>query len=381
MRRRTFLISLPAVAAACTPVREPGSETRPAATPEVTAPESVTQEDVDSPMNTSLLPWKWDRGSGGWGEARAQRTSFETPEGRYELGLLARPPADTGTHERFGITYRDLEDHLLWEAELGRPFVPAGVMARTEDRLYATHHSSIASGGSVSSVDLATGRVLWTTPLRALGPIAHDKYRNETQIEVDARGVVVYGNEAQGEYTEILDPDTGQALSVSTPDPRFARLVWEGKSPDAPYDFPKGPSELATDDTHYVLTSGEKLDEPARLERFDGHETAWTTRVRNEGSCGAASMRMVGERLWVAYHCVISSGTQLLVIDPASGEVVKDVPVHGLGSIAHSEYFSEVRLDVLHGHVVVRGREAAGRYIEVIEPETFATLVNLTFRD
>ncbi len=379
MRRRTFLISLPAVVAACTPVREPGSE--PAPTPTVIAPEVEAIQDVDSPTNTSVLPWKWDRGPGGWGETRAQRTTFETPQGRYELGLLPRPPADVQTHERFGITYRDLEDHVLWEAELSRPFVPAGAMARTEDRLYATHHSAIASGGHVSSIDMATGRVLWTTRLRALGSIAHDKYRNETQIEVDARGVVVYGNEAQGEYTEILDPDTGHTRSVTTPDPVFARLTWEGKGPDAPYEFPKGPSELAIDDTHYVLTSQEALGEPARLERYDGHELAWTTGIRNEGSCGAASMRVASGYLWVAYHCVISSGTQLLVVDPASGEVVQEVTVHGLGPVAHSEYFSEVQLDVVHGHVVVRGREAAGRYIEVIEPETLMTQVNLTFRD
>ncbi|MEM9453282.1 MAG: hypothetical protein AAGF11_03830 [Myxococcota bacterium] len=86
----------------------------------------------------------------------------------------------------------------------------------TGDRLYATHQSAIASGASVLAVDLASGHVLWTRP-----------------------------------------------------DLRFCQRQWEGKAPDAPFDFTRGPSELAIDDTHDVVTNPEGSEHPATLERID----------------------------------------------------------------------------------------------------------------
>lgn len=376
MLRRTLLLSLPLVAA-CTPAHKPApQDSPPRSLPEPPAPAvlEVTNHDF----------WRWDHGpegeDGSWGESQANRRVLTTSEGRYELRVLDGASTD-GTSGRFGIVYTRSDGEPGWEAELDRPFVPAGSMVSTGDRIYATHHSAIATGASVSAIDMATSRVRWTTQLEGLGPIGHSKYHNETQIAVDERGLVIYGNESQGQYTEVLDPQTGKSRSLARIDPRFTGMQWEGKGPEAPFDFSRGPSELTVGDTRYVVTDPEDLEQPATLRRLEGHQTAWTTSLRSQGSCGKAAMRMIDEQLWVAHYCAISSGTDLTVVDAQSGEIVRTVAVRALGPIAHSEYFNEVELDEHHGHVVVRGREAAGRYIEVIDPATGLARVSAVFWD
>ncbi|MEM9453283.1 MAG: hypothetical protein AAGF11_03835 [Myxococcota bacterium] len=80
-------------------------------------------------------------------------------------------------------------------------------------------------------------------------------------------------------------------------------------------------------------------------------------------------------------YCAASSGAELVAVDPDTGARVRTIAVHTLGPIAHSEYFNEVELDERHGHLVVYGREAAGRYIEVIDPQTGLARVNLRYWD
>lgn len=382
MLRRIVPLVLPLVAA-CTPTR-PATPKDPPSTVHELAPTPPVAEAVTPAPETASSPdlWHWDRGDGDWGDNLGKRTTVVAGDTTFTLGYLH--PAPAGQHqsdERFGIIRTGSDGAAAWQAELGEHFVATGAMVRDGDTLYATHHCGISSGAKVSAVDSTTGQVRWTVDLQALGPVEHSKYRNETQIELDERGLVIYGNEVQGAYTEVLDPATGTQRSHSLPDPRFVALPWEGKGPEAPYDHVITPTELAVGDTHYVLAASEDHRAPTTLTRIDGHETVWTTSVRNESSCNRAAMRMVANQLWVAIYCPFSSGVELLAIDLDSGRRTQDARVRGLGPIAHSEYFNEVQLDELHGHVLVRGREAAGRYIEVIDPATGVSRVVLTFRD
>ena len=384
MLRRTFVLSLPIVAA-CTPTRKVDPKESP-----VRSPPEPTRLAAHELPNDDF--WRWDHGPEGqsdrWGDSQAQRRMLVTSEGRYELReLTIDSPNAHAANTPFGLVHTDPQGEIRWVTELSRPFVPTGSMVSTGDRLYATHHCAIASGASVSAVDRASGRVLWTTELEGLGPIGHDKVRNETQIALDARGLVIYGNEAQGQYIEVLDPQTGTQRRLTRPDPRFCRMQWEGKAPEAPFDFARGPSELVVDDTHYVVTSPEDPQHPTTLERIDMHQSerqsVWITSLPGppSSSCDQAVMRMLDGVLWIARYCAASSGAELVAVDPDSGSPVRTIAVHALGPIAHSEYFNEVELDERHGHLVVRGREAAGRYIEVIDPQTGLARVNLRYWD
>lgn len=206
MLRRTFILSLPMVAA-CTPARKVDPKESPIRSPRE-PPRLAAQELPNDDF------WRWDQGPHGqpdsWGDSQAQRRTLVTSEGRYELReLTIDSPNARAADTPFGLVHTDPHGEIRWTAELSRPFVPTSSMVRAGDRLYATHHCAIASGASVSAVDRASGRVLWTTELEGLGPIGHDKYRNETRIALDPRGLVIYGNETQGQYIEILDPRTG----------------------------------------------------------------------------------------------------------------------------------------------------------------------------
>jgi len=375
MLRRTFLLALP-VAVACTPTRPSPAKDLPAS---VTLP---LPEGGPSPAPSSPDLWRWERGDGGWGESLVGRTVVVAGDATFTLGYLQ--PAPAGVHqddERFGITRLDPGPTPRWQADLGEHFVAAGAMVLAGDTIYATHHCSISSGAQVSAVSVETGQVRWTVDLQALGPVDHSKYRNETQIELDERGLVIYGNEAQGAYTEVLDPATGAQRSHGRPDPRFVGLAWEGEGAGAPFDHGSGPSSLMDGGTLFMVTPSDDGRAPTTLARIDGQEVAWTVVLEPNGSCNRAALRRLADQLWVASYCPFSSGVQLFAFDPDTGSRMVTANVRGLGPIAHSEYFNEVELDELDGHVIVRGREAAGRYIEVVNPATGVSRVSLVFRD
>lgn len=68
-------------------------------------------------------------------------------------------------------------------------------------------------GCKLVAIDLSTARELWRTELKAIGPVAHSKYRNQVWIEpFDEATVIVFGNEAYGKYIEIVDRKTGYTV-------------------------------------------------------------------------------------------------------------------------------------------------------------------------
>jgi hypothetical protein len=80
------------------------------------------------------------------------------------------------------------------------------------DTLYYASFQPSASGADIVAVDLTTGKQLWKTSLKGLGPIQHSGYHNVLNLEADDTVVTVFGNEAMGRYVEFLDPKTGKAL-------------------------------------------------------------------------------------------------------------------------------------------------------------------------
>ncbi len=77
--------------------------------------------------------------------------------------------------------------------------------------VYASFHRS-ASGATMIGVDLKTGKELWKTHLKGIGPVSHFRYSNLLNMEADGDTVTVFGNESYGKYVEILDTKTGKTV-------------------------------------------------------------------------------------------------------------------------------------------------------------------------
>jgi hypothetical protein len=81
-----------------------------------------------------------------------------------------------------------------------------------DDRLYyATFHPS-SSGGRIVAVDLAIGKELWTSELRALGGITHFAYHTVLSLDCNREVVTIIGNESMGRYIEFKRVDSGQTV-------------------------------------------------------------------------------------------------------------------------------------------------------------------------
>jgi hypothetical protein len=87
------------------------------------------------------------------------------------------------------------------------------VFTRAKEILYVAEYCPIATGCEVVAVDLKSGKQLWKTQLRGIGPTGHSKYLNLVNIETDGQIVIVTGNEAHGRYIEHLDIQTGKTLA------------------------------------------------------------------------------------------------------------------------------------------------------------------------
>lgn len=85
-----------------------------------------------------------------------------------------------------------------------------------DGKLYLAEFHQMVTGCQVESFDLKTGKSVWKTPLRGLGPIAHSKYYNRVLMRLEGKTLVIYGKESAGQYREVLDPKSGKMLDNAT---------------------------------------------------------------------------------------------------------------------------------------------------------------------
>ena len=269
---------------------------------------------------TGALPWRWVH------DAR----DGEFPEVREVVAGSARYQFLAEQH-RVRIIETG-EKGLQWSFELPRQGLDGGFLLLVGSRLYVAHHSHIASGARVYALNAETGALVWQADVHGLGPVDHSKYRNRVQLGADAEALFVYGHEAQGRYVEALDLETGKMLSNARVDDALAEIPWSFSLP-----------------------------EEAWPESVDGQATASAT---------------LGKTLFEVRYNVIASGAHLHAEGPGGRW---DVPLEGLGPIGHSEYFNAVEVRAEPGKIVVYGREAAGKYIEVRDPVAGRLLSNVRF--
>ncbi len=107
------------------------------------------------------------------------------------------------------VVLRILVDHkevFTYEAHDQTTFI------RLRSVMYIADYHQHRSGCSILAVDLSTGKQLWKTKLRALGPVGASKYSNSVIVAEESGRIIVYGNEANGRYIESLDMKTGELI-------------------------------------------------------------------------------------------------------------------------------------------------------------------------
>ena len=83
----------------------------------------------------------------------------------------------------------------------------------------------------------------------------------------------------------------------------------------------------------------------------------------------------------MAQYCTISSGVEVHAFDSETGKKQWQVRPYALGPVARSEYSNEVEFAIHSGNVVVYGKEAAGRYVEVLDTRTGQSMSSQIFRE
>lgn len=105
---------------------------------------------------------------------------------------------------------------LMWRHALPSSSMAEAALVVDQEKgaLYLVHYGVMSSGATVRALELGTGQERWATPVVGLGPISHSKYSNHVALKLVRGALVAYGNEAQGRYIEVFDPQTGKMLST-----------------------------------------------------------------------------------------------------------------------------------------------------------------------
>jgi outer membrane protein assembly factor BamB len=370
---RYLLIAAILVSCSRATVDEPG-QAPPSKAP-VAAPAASRPRPAPAPPATVEGVWRW----------RTKKDDPEfmnTPDLRVREDETYRFVTDTPHGAATAFVWRiDANSKTVWARELESQFVDAAAMAYADGRVFVAHHSHIASGCGLYALDADTGEVVWHSQLRGLGPVSHSKYRNRVQIRIDGDRIAVYGWESSGRYVEIVDAATGKTLSNSQPAEALAAIEWQWDSPER-RSFRAGPDTVSAAGGGSITYQPRDRPEPAELIKRDaGGGELWKTSFDSQGQCGTAAMLENGDDLYVVHYCSIASGARLYVFDTATGKLLRDDPLDGLGPIGHSEYFNDVEIRFLNAHIVVFGKEAAGRYIEARRASTSALVSSQVFSD
>lgn len=318
------------------------------------------------------------------GSADAPGWRWVTPHGvatAYEGSPLTRK--HNGAEYRLVASKRP--EHMTvsrvggWSVTLESRFVDAGYMVAHGDAIFVSHHSAIASGCTVISLDARSGKERWRTALLGLGPVDHSKYSNLVRLEVIGGQLVAFGLESQGRYVETLDLTSGKRVHNRQVAEAEATLPfsWRGPVPTGPPAPSKGPIVLKEDDATFGV--GRTMESHLILARRAGGKTSWQVTV-GKGSSTRVALLYQNAVVYCATWSAIATGATLRAVSAGSGKTLWERRVHGLGPIGHSQYYNSVQLSVWKGQVVVTGAEAGGRYVELIKAGAGNTISSQIFR-
>jgi len=111
-------------------------------------------------------------------------------------------------------------------------------------------------------------------------------------------------------------------------------------------------------------------EETIELQRLQATGTPlWIKRISAMGANAAVLLYRPG-KLYAALYSEIATGCRVLAQDAASGNVLWDTPLRGLGPSHHSKYSNLVQMRFIDDRLVVFGNESGGKYVEVLDPDS-----------
>jgi hypothetical protein len=81
------------------------------------------------------------------------------------------------------------------------------------EKLYIANYHPIATGSSLHCYDLTKKKVIWTADVKQINA-SHSEYYNSVVLGLYKDKVLMYGLEANGEYLQVFDADSGERLAV-----------------------------------------------------------------------------------------------------------------------------------------------------------------------
>ena len=324
----------------------------------------------------AVEPWRWETRKGDTNSESEPTLQvredeiYKYAEGGYDL-------------EGIGFVRRhDERGRASWQHSINHGQLSTVVkLAHADGRLFVALYSDYKGSFLLHALDTDTGDALWKTSVRGLGTESLVRAPADIQMRADKNRVTIYGRETQGLYIEVFDAKTGRVLSSTRPDESLASIEWQWEMPERT-QFRSGPNVLdAGAGVKYEYRPRRHPDSAELLKRDAKGAETWRAEIAGQGQCGTAAMLEYDRRLYLVHYCSISSGGELYAFDSATGKRLRRDHLDGLGAISHSEYFNDIEIRLLHGHIVVFGKEAAGRYIEARHPDNSALVASQVFRD
>ena len=152
---------------------------------------------VDYQQVADATEWKWSDAATLIGHSAILRGST------YDVRMEVKVARRSGVKVTFA---KDEKDAFVLNGHENTVFRVVG-----DTLVYTLYHQG-ASGAAVVAVDLKSGKELWKTELKGIGPVSHFKYRNLLNVEASRDTVTVFGNESLGKYVEILDTKSGKTV-------------------------------------------------------------------------------------------------------------------------------------------------------------------------
>lgn len=239
-----------------------------------------------------------------------------------------------------------------------------GAMARPDPAsrlLVVACFPRLARGYQVHALEATSGKVRWMVEVRpyALPPGSHgDSFEQSLQLELRGQRVLVHGLNAVAPFVDVLDARSGRVLQSGAPPPRLTRLTFGARGERPARSLPRG-----------VRVRVVKGKTSAEVQRLAGKRTEWRTQL-DEPFRGAAATLVRDQLLYVAHYSPIATGVKIYALAMEGGKLQWKRTPRGLGPIEHSGYRNKVELSHIEGHLVVRGEESSGRYVEVLDPRT-----------
>jgi outer membrane protein assembly factor BamB len=154
---------------------------------------------------------------------------------------------------------------------------------------------------------------------------------------------------------------------MHSPDP--GQLQWQPVE-DAPERGRSATLDLAEGREGRVVFASGPEDGTVELRRLDAAGRTQWCQSYGPTPADSAALLLHDGMLYAALYSDAATGGQVVALDVDSGAQRWTAHLQAMGPLHHSKYRNQIQLRLLDGRLAVFGDEAAGRYIEVLDPSS-----------